>query len=73
MTLQEFIMIVSTANYCHFTVRCMHRGLVYSDISWGDIPKEYKNMQVRSAVHTKCGCGAVKEWHICLDDLRIRK
>ena len=73
MTLQELIMAVSTATYCHFYVRCIHRGLVYADIGWLDIPVEYRNMQVHSAVPTKCSFGAIKEWHICLNDCSIRK
>lgn len=73
MTLRELIMTVSTANYCHYTIRCMHRGLVYADVSWGDIPKEYKNMLVYSAAPIKCGCAAIKEWNICLNDASVIK
>lgn len=66
-------MAVSTASYCHFYVRCMHCGLVYEDINWLDIPVEYRNMQVHSAIPTKSSRGAIKEWHICLDDCSIKK
>lgn len=31
MALRELIMTVSTANYCHYTIKCMHEGLVYAD------------------------------------------
>lgn len=73
MTLRELIIAVSTASYCRFYVRCVNRGLVYEDVDWLDIPVEYRNMQVHSAVPTNCSHGAIKEWHICLDDCSIIK
>lgn len=73
MTLRELIMTVSTANYCHYTIKCMHEGLVYTDANWSDIPSYYKNLLVYSAVPIKCSCAAIKEWHICLNDCGVRK
>ena len=72
MTLRELIMTVSTANYCHYTIKCMNEGLVYVDANWQDVALEYKNMLVYAAVPTKCSCAAIKEWHICLSDYGVR-
>lgn len=73
MTLRELIMTVSTANYCHYTIKCLHEGLVYADVNWYDITGKYKDMLVWSAVPIKCNCAAIKEWNICLNDCAVRR
>lgn len=66
MTLRELLMTVSTSNYCHYTIRCLHMGTVYADVTIDNIAEKYKDMGVYSAVPVMCSCGAVKEWHICV-------
>lgn len=68
MTLRELISTVSTANFCHYWVRGLHRDEIYEDVNWHDISAKYKDMQVYSATPAKCSFCSVKEWHICLKD-----
>ena len=69
MTLRELVSTVSTANYCHYSIKGLHKGEVYHDVNWHRILAKYKDMQVYSAVPVKCSFCSVKEWHICLKDV----
>lgn len=68
MTLRELVMTVSTANYCHYYIKCLHKGEIYQDVNWRRISAKYKDMQVYSATPVKCSFCSVKEWHICLSN-----
>lgn len=60
MTLRELVRTVSTANYCRYTIRCMNKGEVYTDVNWNRIPLKYKDMKVHSAIPAKCSFRSVK-------------
>lgn len=68
MTLRELVSTVSTVNFCHYSIKGLHRGKICQDANWHSIPAKYKDMQVYSATPIQVTFCSVKEWHICLKD-----